>query len=72
VKKGRAQDPIPAFARYLLEMHVASEQDLAQIDQRIEREVEEAVRFAEESPSPALDSLMDFIYAPDDIASVIT
>jgi pyruvate dehydrogenase E1 component alpha subunit len=65
VKRGRALDPIPAFARHLLEAQLIDEQGLSRIEQQIEYEVEEAVRFAEESPFPPLESLMDYIYAPD-------
>ncbi|HWS83301.1 MAG TPA: thiamine pyrophosphate-dependent enzyme, partial [Ktedonobacteraceae bacterium] len=69
VKQGRAQDPIPAFAKHLLEAHLIDEQGLYKIDEQVEREVEEAVRFAEESPFPPLESLMDYIYAPDNVES---
>jgi TPP-dependent pyruvate/acetoin dehydrogenase alpha subunit len=50
----------------LLDAHLIDEQGLYRIEQQVEREVEEAVRFAEESPAPPLESLMDYIYAPDD------
>jgi pyruvate dehydrogenase E1 component alpha subunit len=66
VKQRRAQDPIPTFTKYLLDAHLIDEQGLYRIEQQVEREVEEAVRFAEESPTPPLESLMDYIYAPDD------
>ena len=33
-----------------------------QIDTRIEQEITEAVRFAEESPFPDASSVMDYIY----------
>jgi len=69
VKQGRAQDPIPTFAKHLLEAHLIDEQGLYRIEQQVEREVEEAVRFAEESPFPPLESLMDYIYAPDNVES---
>ncbi len=67
VRHGRAQDPIPAFAQRLLEAHLLDEQGLHEIEERVEREVEEAVRFAEESPFPPVESLYDYMYAPDNI-----
>jgi pyruvate dehydrogenase E1 component alpha subunit len=69
VRRGRARDPLPAFAQYLLELHVQSPQDLEAIADRVEQDVDESVRFAEESPFPPLESLYDFIYAPDELAS---
>ncbi len=67
VKRGRAQDPIPTFANHLREAHFMNEQDMYEIERQVDHEVEEAVRFAEESPFPPVESLMDYIYAPDDI-----
>ncbi|HTI15455.1 MAG TPA: pyruvate dehydrogenase (acetyl-transferring) E1 component subunit alpha [Dictyobacter sp.] len=66
VKEGRSHDPIPAYGLQLLESHLIDEQGLRDIDARVEDEVNEAVRFAEESPFPAVESLYDHIYAPDD------
>jgi pyruvate dehydrogenase E1 component alpha subunit len=67
VKRGRALDPIAVFAKHLLEAQLIDEQGLDKIEQQVKSEVEEAVRFAEESPFPPLESLMDYIYAPDNI-----
>lgn len=67
VKRGRALDPIAAFAKHLLEAQLIDEQGMDRIEQQVEYEVEEAVRFAEESSFPPLESLMDYIYAPDNI-----
>ena len=36
---------------------------VAQIDQAIEDEVQDAVRFAEESPFPAPETALDYTYA---------
>ena len=65
VQRGRSADPIPAFAQRLLAAHVIDEQGLQDIEQQVEQEVEDAVRFAEESPFPPVESLFDYIYAPD-------
>jgi pyruvate dehydrogenase E1 component alpha subunit len=67
VKKGRDLDPVPAFAQRLLDAHILDKQDLQEIEGRVERNVDESVRFAEESPFPPLESLYDYIYAPDDL-----
>jgi pyruvate dehydrogenase E1 component alpha subunit len=68
VQKGREQDPLRAFAQVLLDAHLINEHGLEQIADRVEQEVEDAVRFAEESPFPAVETLYDYIYAPDDFA----
>jgi pyruvate dehydrogenase E1 component alpha subunit len=68
VKRGRERDPIPAFAQYLLHLHVLSPQDLEVIAERVRRDVDASVRFADESPFPPMESLYDHIYAPDDEA----
>jgi pyruvate dehydrogenase E1 component alpha subunit len=67
VRRGREGDPIPAFAKHLLDLHILSEQDLQEIEERVEQDVDEAVRFADESPFPPMESLHDYIYAPDNL-----
>ena len=66
VKRGRAQDPIPAFAKRLMDAGMLDEQEMQRIEEQVEQEVDEAVRFAEESPFPPLETLFDHIYAADD------
>ena len=48
------RDPIPRFRKRLVEDGVAKEQELTRIDEEITIEIEEAVRFARESPDPDL------------------
>jgi pyruvate dehydrogenase E1 component alpha subunit len=64
VQHGREQDPITLFAARLIATGLASEEDLRRLDEQAQREVDEAVQFAEESPNPPVDSLYDFMYAP--------
>jgi len=67
VKAGRvAGDPIAAFTARLTAVGLADEETLQAIEERVEHEVEQAVKFAEESPFPELSTLFDHIYAPDD------
>ncbi len=67
VKRGRALDPIPTFAQRLLDAHMIDEAGLRDIEEQVEREVDESVRFAEESPFPPVESLFDYIYADDNV-----
>ncbi|HYK85504.1 MAG TPA: pyruvate dehydrogenase (acetyl-transferring) E1 component subunit alpha [Ktedonobacteraceae bacterium] len=66
VKAGRANDPIGAFAARLTQAGLIDEQGLHELEEKAQQEVDEAVKYAEESPDPALDGLFDYIYAPDD------
>jgi pyruvate dehydrogenase E1 component alpha subunit len=58
----KARDPIKTFKNRLLERHLASESELTKIDIWAEKAVEEAVRFAEESPLPAPEECLTDVY----------
>jgi pyruvate dehydrogenase E1 component alpha subunit len=60
-----ARDPIEKFADFLLERGLATKEELKEIDRRIQNTIEEAVRFAEESPEPDPSELNRFIFAED-------
>jgi pyruvate dehydrogenase E1 component alpha subunit len=66
VQAGRARDPIPAFAARLIAAGYLNEDGVREIDERVDRDVDEAVKFADESPDPRLEELFDYMYAPDD------
>jgi pyruvate dehydrogenase E1 component alpha subunit len=65
VEKWREDDPIGILERILENDYGVSEKELDAIDDEVEEVVEEAVRFAEESPLPALDTLFDDIYVEE-------
>lgn len=67
VKRGRSTDPVHIFAQRLLDAQLIDEQGLNDIEAQVDQEVEESVKFAEESPFPPLESLFDYVYAADDI-----
>ena len=52
VEAAKAADPIDRWRRYILERNLAEEEELERVTGEIETELEEAVRFAEESPAP--------------------
>jgi pyruvate dehydrogenase E1 component alpha subunit len=63
VKEARQRDPIGLLEHKLLERDIASEDDLEKIRAEAKQITDEAVRFAEESPEPALDELMTDVYS---------
>ena len=58
----RKRDPIPTFRRWLVEDGLASEEEMDGGERELEVEVEEAIRFAEESPFPAPEALFQNVY----------
>lgn len=60
------RDPIKKLAAYLREKGLASEQELKNIDSKIQNVVDEAVTFAEESPEPDPSELYRFVFAEDE------
>lgn len=52
IKKWQEDDPIGIYRRHLIEGKTATEKQLATLEASAEEEVEDAIRFAEESPEP--------------------
>jgi len=65
VEKWREGDPIGILERHLLNENIATREELEDLDKGVEQEIEEAVRFAEESPFPAYEELFKDIYVED-------
>jgi pyruvate dehydrogenase E1 component alpha subunit len=63
VERWRLQDPIEHAKRVAIETRAMTEVELADLERRIEAEIEEAVEFAKNSPDPTVDQLMTDIYA---------
>jgi pyruvate dehydrogenase E1 component alpha subunit len=60
--KNRAKDPIDRFRKRVVERGLVAESDLDAIDARAKEIVDNAVKFAEESPYPSLDEVMTDVY----------
>lgn len=70
VRRGRASnDPIAKFTALLSDAGILDQRRIKDITEQVEREVDEAVQFAEESPLPSVDTLFDYVYAPDDVTT---
>lgn len=56
------RDPIPRFRQKLIGMGVLTDKEADKIQQEVEAEINEAVKFAEKSPFPAPEETLDDVY----------
>lgn len=63
VDEWRVKDPIDHLKNLSLQEDILTEAEFDEIDQEVESIINEAVKFAEESPEPDLDSVYTNIYA---------
>jgi pyruvate dehydrogenase E1 component alpha subunit len=59
----RKRDPIPRLAKQMVAENAATQEELDRLEREIEELVEEAVKFADESPEPELSALYEGMYA---------
>ena len=62
IESWKKRDPIQRFRSQLTENGLA-EKRLKEIEEKVETEIEEAVRFGEESPPPSLEAVRRMVYA---------
>jgi len=62
-KEWLKKDPLPRILSLIKENEVMADEEIAKLDADIAAELEEAVRFAEESPYPTLESSVEDIYS---------
>ena len=65
VEEYKQKDPIEQIKKTILERGYATEQQLDEIDNGVKVEIEECVKFAEESPFPEDSELLKDIYAEE-------
>jgi pyruvate dehydrogenase E1 component subunit alpha len=63
IEKYQERDPIKLFAATLIEEQITDQATLDNFDKEVREEVEDAVRFAEESPFPPPEDLYTDVYA---------
>ena len=66
VEEWRKKDPVKVFRDRLLAEGVVSEDEISELRERLERQVMDAVEFADASPEPPLESLYDHLYVVGD------
>jgi pyruvate dehydrogenase E1 component alpha subunit len=62
LEEQKKRDPIQGLKRRLMEEGLLDEEEYAEMEQMVNREVEDALRFAEESPDPDLGELYTDVY----------
>jgi pyruvate dehydrogenase E1 component alpha subunit len=62
VEEYRSKDPINALLHTIKENNIISDEELKQIDERVDKAVAESVKFAEESPWPNDDEVLKDVY----------
>ncbi|MEQ8519771.1 MAG: pyruvate dehydrogenase (acetyl-transferring) E1 component subunit alpha [Cytophagales bacterium] len=71
VEEYKKQDPISYVKDFILKEKTATEEDLKKIDKKIKDIVDEAVKFADESPWPEAEEAYKGIYAEEDYPFII-
>ncbi len=62
-ERWRRSDPISRFEDQLLGAGIVSSEELERVRSEVESEVEETVRFADQSPNPPVEELYRYLYA---------
>ncbi len=57
------KDPIDSLKSFMVQFDMMSEEDLTKIANEVNEQVEEAVKFAEDSPAPDIDAMYTNVYA---------
>jgi pyruvate dehydrogenase E1 component alpha subunit len=64
-QRAMADDPVPRFRKKLIDERIATEEQLAEIDAGIARQIEAAIEAAMAAPYPALDELRHDVFAEE-------
>ena len=63
LKNGERKDPIQRMEKYLIENNMASEKEMKEIDERVRDVIDDAEKFAENSPYPDGKEAIEGLYA---------
>ncbi|TLS38722.1 pyruvate dehydrogenase (acetyl-transferring) E1 component subunit alpha [Pseudalkalibacillus caeni] len=62
-KEWREKDPIQRFKEVLIEEDILTEEQAKNLQEEAKQEIDDAVKFAENSPEPSTDTLLEDVYA---------
>ena len=68
IKEWQGRDPILKLGEHMKQQKMATEQDLEKVDEEVTAQVEDAVKFAEDSPEPDPKQLYRDVYADEGAA----
>jgi pyruvate dehydrogenase E1 component alpha subunit len=63
IEQWKAKDPIKRMKEYMLKSKLFTSDEIEAIENRARQSIEDAVKFAEDSPYPSIDTIMDDVYA---------
>jgi pyruvate dehydrogenase E1 component alpha subunit len=63
VEEWLKKDPIPRFKSRLIELKILTESEAEKIEREVLSEIDNAIRFAEESPPPSLEDALQDVFA---------
>ena len=63
IDQWKTKDPIARFKKKLMKAGVLTEKEVEKIDREVRIEIEEAIRFAEESPAPEPEVAFEDLFA---------
>ena len=62
-KEWKQQCPIKRYRQKLIDENIAIDEELAKIEQSVEKAIQEALEYAQNSPEPKVEEIMDGLYA---------
>jgi len=65
VDEWRLKDPIIRVEKILIERGILSEEECRKLETEVRERVEDAIRFAENSPEPAIESIFEDIFTKE-------
>jgi pyruvate dehydrogenase E1 component alpha subunit len=65
IEEAKRNDPLPRYRSLLLDNEILSKAELGEIEARTETEVEEAVKFADDSPYPMPEEALDDLFVEE-------
>jgi 2-oxoisovalerate dehydrogenase E1 component len=69
IEQWKKRDPIELFKQKLLKQGVLTENSLAEMERKIREDLDDAVRYAEESPWPDKSEITKCVYGPDKVVT---
>lgn len=62
IEKAKQSDPLPRYRAFLLEQAILSQADVDDINARVEEEIAQAIKFADESPYPNPEEALNDLF----------